>query len=137
MSRDRPDPQAPDAWLCELTLREGLDVSIHDGRNSITGQRASDRGLVPISFEKYLELLETTGRTLRADKKGAIPADLAPILERLGLNADRWPEAVENYATWFGSFVGSAAELATRAATLGRCWLRGHRHSEEVFLTSA
>ena len=31
-------------------------------------------------------LLDWTGRELRADKRGAIPEDLALIVERLGLN---------------------------------------------------
>ena len=37
----------------------------------------------------YLELLDWTGRSLSADKRGAIPEQLAPILTRLDLNADR------------------------------------------------
>lgn len=38
----------------------------------------------------YVQLLEWTGRQLRSDKRGAIPANLAPIFERLGLERDRW-----------------------------------------------
>ena len=34
---------------------------------------------------KYLTLLEWTGRQLRAGKRGAIPGQIAPILERLGV----------------------------------------------------
>ena len=33
---------------------------------------------------EYLQVVDWTGRQVRADKKGQIPADLPPILERLG-----------------------------------------------------
>ncbi len=35
-----------------------------------------------MSFVEYLSLLDWTGRQLREGKRGAIPQDLAPILER-------------------------------------------------------
>jgi hypothetical protein len=36
-----------------------------------------------MTLEEYLQVLDWTGREIRADKRGAIPADLQPILERL------------------------------------------------------
>jgi hypothetical protein len=38
------------------------------------------------SLEDYLQLVDTTGRMIRTDKRGAIPIDLPPILERLSIN---------------------------------------------------
>jgi hypothetical protein len=43
-------------------------------------------GLFAIEVCGYLTVLDWTGRELRADKRGAIPDHLAPIVERLGLN---------------------------------------------------
>jgi hypothetical protein len=40
---------------------------------------------LPIEIDKYVMLLDWTGRELRRDKRGAIPDDLAPILDRLGV----------------------------------------------------
>ena len=40
--------------------------------------------MLGMSEERYLRLVDWTGRHLREDKAGAIPADLAPVLERLG-----------------------------------------------------
>jgi hypothetical protein len=51
--------------------------------------RASDQGFLPISLEHYAMLLDWTGRQLRADKRGAIPDHLAPIMERLALNRSK------------------------------------------------
>ena len=48
---------------------------------SKTGKRASDKGFLEMSFELYLKLLDWTGRQIRRDTKGRIPAELAPIME--------------------------------------------------------
>jgi hypothetical protein len=37
-----------------------------------------------------LRLLDWTGRQIRREKRGAIPADLAPILQRLHVAGDMW-----------------------------------------------
>jgi len=38
----------------------------------------------------YLTLVDQTRRFVRGDKRGAIPAHLAPILERLKLDLSAW-----------------------------------------------
>ncbi len=40
---------------------------------------------LPIQLDRYLSLLDWTGRQLRAASQRAIPTQLAPILERLGI----------------------------------------------------
>jgi hypothetical protein len=47
---------------------------------------------LPIQLDKYLSLLDWTGRQFRAASRGAIPTQLAPILERLGIIGDGWIE---------------------------------------------
>ena len=79
----------PDGWLCELTLREGPAADLADLASRGNCRRASNKGLLPMSLEKYLELLDWTGRQVREGKRGAIPASLAPILDRLGIQASR------------------------------------------------
>jgi hypothetical protein len=39
------------------------------------GHRISEDTGLPIKFEQYLQLLDWTGRQLRKDKQGAIPAE--------------------------------------------------------------
>jgi len=60
--------------------------------------RASDQGFLPIQADHYFMLLDWTGRELRADKRGAIPEHLAPIVERLGLNQSNWIEDLSRLA---------------------------------------
>lgn len=67
-----------------------------------TGRRASDKGFLSISLSGYLELLDWTGRQIRAAVRGSIPKHLAPILQRLGLSSSRfgaaeWCDLVENF----------------------------------------
>ena len=86
------DPQqAVDGWLCELTIDETKDPSGPSSIRSATARRASDKGLIPMSLDDYLKLLEASGRMVRDDKTGAIPAEIAPILERLRIQTELWP----------------------------------------------
>ncbi len=64
-------------------------------------------------------LLDWTGRELRADKRGAIPDHLAPIVDGLGINRSNWVETVRGFGRQFKqaagrprSFVDAAAPLA-------------------------
>ena len=49
------------------------------------------------SLESYLELIDYTGRIIRPDKRGAIPLNLPPILQRLHLNMKVWRENSTNF----------------------------------------
>jgi hypothetical protein len=42
------------------------------------------------SLQDYCELVDTTGRIIRADKAGAISSAQSPILSRLGLSEEQW-----------------------------------------------
>lgn len=51
---------------------------------------AKERDGILFSLEDYLELVDTTGRILREDKRGVIPLHLPPILARLGIGRKTW-----------------------------------------------
>ena len=72
-------------WMCPVEIDETTDPIGPDPDPGV--RRASRKGAVAISLTRYLELLDWVGRTIRSDKRGSIPADLAPILSRLGLTA--------------------------------------------------
>lgn len=74
------------------------------------GRRASDVGYLPISFPHYLEVLDECGRREVEGKRGVIPADLPPILERLGLRAGRWSEAARAAGRRFGRIARQCAD---------------------------
>jgi hypothetical protein len=39
---------------------------------------------------EYFNIVDKSGRMTRSDKRGAIDADLTPILLRIGANSDAW-----------------------------------------------
>jgi hypothetical protein len=77
--KDSHSQPSGDQWLAPLTLQGDQLGEVP----STTGLRASDKGLLPISLVDYLRVLDWAGRHARGDKRGAIPSELAPILERL------------------------------------------------------
>lgn len=47
-----------------------------------------------MTLGKYLLLMDWSGRQIRCEKRGAIPNNLAPILDRLELGAGEHPDRV-------------------------------------------
>ena len=145
--------ESPDAWLAPLFLDERTDAYVDDeastakseplsdpaavvaSKSQVAGQlgmgnplgapRVSEKGFLPMTLEEYLQLLDWTGREIRADKRGAIPADLQPILERLQVQPDRWIDTVCDYERHFRTAVGRFASLRAEAVRRGRRWPQG------------
>jgi REP element-mobilizing transposase RayT len=119
-----------DGWLSPVPLDEprGKLKDVKRPR-----RRASHKGFLPLSKEQYLQLVDWTGRQVRRDKRGAIPSDLAPILERLQLSQETWVETVQHFGRWFHRAAGSPASLAKEAERRGVNWLGGISKSREVF----
>lgn len=96
-----------------------------DGQQAAAGRRASDDGFLPLTRDQYLQLLDWSGRQIRQDKKGAIPAELAPILERLEMDADQWLIGVQCFGACYSDAAGTRQSLQQHAASQGRHWYRG------------
>ena len=88
---------------------------------------------LPIQLDKYLSLLDWTGRQLREASQGAIPTQLAPILERLGIVGDGWIETVRHFGRRFKTAVGRPDALAALAARRGKAWLQGSNAAALAF----
>jgi hypothetical protein len=84
------------------------------------------------SFE-YLTLLEWTGRQLRAGKRGTIPDQIAPILERLGVIGEGWVETVRQFGRRFKTAAGRRESLAALAVRRGKAWLQGQSAAALAF----
>jgi REP element-mobilizing transposase RayT len=73
---------------------------------SLSGQRASDKGFLPMSEAAYLELLDWTARELKPGKRGQTPANLEPLLERIEVDAETWCSLVKDFGRLFYAMAG-------------------------------
>jgi hypothetical protein len=87
----------------------------------------------PAQRRRYLELLDWTGRELRAGTHGVIPQALESILDRLKVSAESWLETVAQFGRRFHRAVGLAEHLKAEAQRLGVNWLQGVRSSRVAF----
>jgi REP element-mobilizing transposase RayT len=101
--------ETPESWLCPIGEGE-------DGRNG---------GILAMSLDQYLSLVDWSGRQARADKPGAIPAELANILDRLNIDRDRWDAAVTGQGRFFRRVVGRLESLWGAARRMGTQWRVG------------
>ena len=100
-----------DAWLCPIGSERGSP----DPQTEANALNHSP-GFLTMDLDDYLFLLDWAGREVRADKRGAIPPTVAPILERLHLQADGWLACVKNFGRWFRQgIVGHAQPRAAPA----------------------
>lgn len=78
----------------------------------------------PISLDDYLDLVDATGRIIRNDKRGHIPAHLLPILQRLDLDVQSWLALMRSHGRFLGTAIGHYAARAAEAARRGLRWIR-------------
>jgi hypothetical protein len=100
------NPQV-DSWLCPITS---------------TPQR---RGILNISETQYFDLVDQSGRILRQGKRGSVPADLAPIISRIGAKPEAWIDTISRFGSKFRLAAGRHSNLRNFANKLGVHWLSG------------
>ena len=87
--------------------------------------RIGRRGILEMTTAEYFDLVDRSGRMTRSDKRGAIDADLAPILLRIGANPEAWLDTVTHFGSRFRLAAGLVSSLREFADRLGRRWLQG------------
>ena len=120
------------AFLCGVDPYTGQDFSHR--KNWILDRMRELAGLFAIEVCGYVMLLDWTGRELRADKRGAIPDHLAPIMERLGLNRLNWVETVRGFGRLFKQAAGRSSSLVDAAARRSRRWFQGKAAARTAFV---
>ncbi len=73
---------------------------------------------LPFKLSDYLELADWTARILRADKRGATPAHLPPILQRLGFDSAGFLSKMQSQALKRGYVIGQIERLQAFAEHL-------------------
>ncbi len=87
-------------------------------------EKTSDLAL-PFSFADYLELVDWTGRAIRENKRGSIPDNAPPILQRLRIDSTQWLKASASLEQHFGCAVGPEEKLLKLCERLKQKWLQG------------
>ena len=100
---------ALDRWLCPIG----------------NGGADSDRGLLPMGLDEYLDLVDCTGRLIEAERPGPIPEHLLPILAGLKVDPDHWVDTVSDFGELFWRVAGRNDSIRKAARRAGRRWLRG------------
>ncbi|MCC5842409.1 MAG: hypothetical protein JJT96_19990, partial [Opitutales bacterium] len=119
--------EAP-AFALQATARQAEEIERARGdverARWLAPVEAGEGGVLGMSEERYLQLVDWTGRRIRDDKVGSIPADLAPVLERLELDVENWISTVERYGSLYHRVAGRMEKLAEAARAAGQRWFK-------------
>ncbi|MCB1049401.1 MAG: hypothetical protein H6510_16620 [Acidobacteria bacterium] len=102
-------------WLCPIRSTE------------------SRKGFLNMDLDDFLALLEWTGRQIRADKPGAIPAHFEAILKRLEIDQDAWLDTVQHFGSRFHLVAGSVKRLMQAAREDGQHWFQGKSAAQRAY----
>ncbi|MET0052025.1 MAG: hypothetical protein ABW095_13225 [Candidatus Thiodiazotropha sp.] len=108
-----------------LTWKTGSETSKTNLRVFVGSNDAKATSGIPFSLEDYLELVDWTGRSIRDDKKGAIPQSLMPIMQRLGVDPQSWLVSINQYNQHYFSVLGVLDKVREFARVQGKAWCRG------------
>ncbi|NKB75830.1 MAG: transposase [Gammaproteobacteria bacterium] len=95
-------------------------------------QRGQSADMLPMTFDNYLELLDWTGRTARANKSGSIPSSCPDILSRLGFTGAHWMDSINAQTTWCSRALGAPEQLKAFSQAIGQHWLWRHRNASRL-----
>ncbi|MEI7702910.1 MAG: hypothetical protein WCK86_24155, partial [Planctomycetia bacterium] len=117
-------------WLAPIPLQPKRQAV----RTKQTDRRASNKGCLSLGLGEYLQLLDWTARQIRTGKRGATPAGIQPLFERLEISAELWVECVAHFHRWFRSTVGRPKSMASHAEVKGHNRAISIKSSQRVFV---
>ena len=108
----------------ETSRHTAIRARIYRRDARLTGFR-DQGGPLPLRRMEYLELVDWSGRQARHGKRGSIPEELPPIVDRLGFTASNWQREMRYYGRWYFRAVGGLESLEQYCQHLGQKWLKG------------
>jgi REP element-mobilizing transposase RayT len=126
------NPVAPNQNVRNGFIDKGLENSLKISNSSVSAgwlcPIQSDGyacGLLQMNEGEYIDLVDRSSCMLKLRKRGAVDADLEPVLRRFGVNPDVWIETVARFGSGFRLVAGLVSNLRTFADRLGRRWVVG------------
>jgi hypothetical protein len=96
--------------------------------------RDQHKNAIGFTLRDYLELVDWAGRAICEDKRGAIPEQAPPILQRIGLETGRYLQHLQGLAaTEQPTMLGNIDRLRQAANTLGRCFIKGVGEAKRLY----
>jgi REP element-mobilizing transposase RayT len=86
---------------------------------------ADDDTVCRFRLMDYLELVDSTGRAIRNDKRGAISSQAAGILDRLGIDEKTWFAHMKPRKRRQPIAIGALEKIKEYAQKTGRQWVAG------------
>ena len=89
---------------------------------------------IPYEIQDYLELVDWSGRAVIEGKRGSIPENLPPILERLKIDPASYVKFINRTEkSRFGNFIGPIEALRNLAEQFGKSFLKGQTAAAQMF----
>lgn len=89
---------------------------------------------IPYEIQDYLELVDWSGRAIVQGKRGSIPSDLPPILERLNANSEHYLKFMRrDRKSGFANYFGPVEALRSVADRFGKAFLKGQTGAAALF----
>ncbi len=101
------------------------------------GQRAeATRPEVPMLFADYVDLLEWTGRSIRAGR-ASLTGEMPVAISRFSIEPDRWLATMASHGLRTLGALGRPEALKALAVRRRKRWLRGQRWARGIFPQAA
>ena len=102
-------------------------------RLAFVGSQRQDNQGMPFKVQDYLDLVDTAGRQLRSDNRGALSSVQPTRLSTLGIKPGEWFKTVTHRQARFELFVGAPHRLRDIATQRGGCWVWGLSASRRLY----
>ena len=90
--------------------------------------------VIPYEIRDYLELVDWSGRAVIEGKRGSIPDNLPPILQRLKLDPAAYVKFVNrSEKSRFSNFIGPVEAMRNLAERFGKSFLKGQNAAAQLF----
>ena len=92
---------------------------------------------IGFALADYLALIDWAGRAIRESKRGAIPVDTPPILQRIGLESGRYLQHLRGQAaTEKPAMLGHVEEIRQAVKALGRRFIKEIGEARRLYRSS-
>lgn len=129
-------PETSDFTSIQERIRQWQNRGSESWLKPLETQSKRDDGVMPFALTDYFELTDWSGRAIRDHKRGVIPGQLPPILQRLGMNPDEWLKTMRLHGNRFFLGIGCLRNLQAFAERLGQSWLKGVSVSRCLFVNT-